>query len=159
MTNDSALAATPFTVATSTHKRLQEALADAGIDPGDLPGMIANVSPLGEPRIDVGSISTSTADQLGNALRMRKNSWELRYAWTVGPGIEHPAFTYNNRPASRAEAVAIAWRTWPTTYKDLELAEVHVRALPDGEWEKILPVAASCDVRPADGTLASPTDK
>lgn len=66
------LAEDPLITASRSARQLRRALTDAGfVTTGaddEWPRIIADVSPLGQPRIGVGSINTETADRLSAAL-------------------------------------------------------------------------------------------
>lgn len=54
-----------FTEAMSAHRQLEQALSSIGIV---FPLMHADVSPLGDPRINLGPIGTETAQRLSQAI-------------------------------------------------------------------------------------------
>jgi hypothetical protein len=70
--------------------------------------------------------------------------WGIRFTWTSDPGITHPTQTYDTRPASRERALRYAWNEWATPHSGLTITAVHIRELPDGEWEEVRPEMA-CD--------------
>lgn len=58
-----------FETALTSQRHLEQALTGAGFDVGtDFPLMAADVDPLGDARIQVGPISTTTADRLSRAI-------------------------------------------------------------------------------------------
>jgi hypothetical protein len=62
-----------FETALTSQRHLEQALSGAGFDvDADFPLMTADVDPLGDARIQVGPISTTTADRLCRAIGGRR---------------------------------------------------------------------------------------
>lgn len=59
---------TAFEQAVSSQRRLEASLTAAGLDPAEFPLMAADVDPLGEPRVQLGAITTTTAGRLSDAI-------------------------------------------------------------------------------------------
>lgn len=90
-----------------------------------------------------------------------EKGWELRFKWAVHSGYTHPEFTYDSRPDSREGAVESAWHSWDRKNQGMTLIGIHVRELPGGEWEHVLPVTtATCETPPSSkaNTGASDTE-
>lgn len=62
-----------FAQAITAQQHLTQALIGAGLDPEtDLPQMVADVTPAGEPRIVLGPITIDTAERLARAISAPK---------------------------------------------------------------------------------------
>jgi len=77
-----------------------------------------------------------------------QTGWQLRFRWDVDPAITHPELTYDDRFTSRERAEQVAWIRWPRHEQGMSMIEICVRKLPDGEWEHLLPLPATCGLPP-----------